>query len=100
MSEIAPIILAIATLITALVGAYLSLRKEVREVHTAINGRMDELLRMAKSDSDQTGHARGVADEKAAGVVETAKVEAAHDISHAQGKADQRSEDQGTRGGS
>ncbi len=52
-TEVAQLITAIAAVIAALASMRNS--KKITDVHTAINGRMDDLLEVSKSDSFKDG---------------------------------------------
>ena len=58
MSDIANLVVAIATLVSAIGAVALGIinRKKISDVHISIDGRMDELLRLNKASS----HAEGV----------------------------------------
>lgn len=51
-------ITALAILVPALVGAWVSLRKELRQVHTIVNSRYDRLERRLNEVIDERDNAR------------------------------------------
>ncbi len=63
-SEIAQILVALATLVSAFTGLVIGIRntRKIQEVHIATNSMKDELVETTKL----AAHAAGMADEKAA----------------------------------
>lgn len=67
MTDIAPIILSLATLITALGGALVSWRnsKGIEVIHKATNSMKDELVAEVRAAATLAGEKIGAAEEKA-----------------------------------
>lgn len=57
VAEIAPLITSIATLLGVVINSFISLRngRKLKEVHTAVNGKMEELVTEVRAASFAQG---------------------------------------------